>query len=392
MRILHLVRSCNPKDGGPIEVVKHLGLEFIEIGVSVEVASLDSPDSPWVKSFPLPVHPLGPAYTNYGYSRLLLPWLRQHAPRFDIVVANGIWQYHSLAAWRLHRATGIPYVVFPHCMLDPWFKRYYPMKHVKKWLYWPWAEYRVLRDASAVIFTSEEERVQARQSFWLYRCREQVINYGTAPPPPEEPGARTRLFERFPSLAGKRLILFLGRIHEKKGPDLLIRSFARAVRTGGAGTSAWHLVLAGPPVTERYKGRLEQLIGRLALTDRVTWTGMLTGADKWAALRGADALALPSHQENFGVVVAEALGCGVPVLISNKVNIWREVLGDGAGLVEPDDQAGTDRLLASWAVISEPDRARMRVSARQCFVRRFDVRNTAKQLAAFLEPLAVDPH
>jgi glycosyltransferase involved in cell wall biosynthesis len=163
------------------------------------------------------------------------------------------------------------------------------------------------------------------------------------------------------------------------------------VRTGGAGASAWHLALAGPPVTERYKGRLEQLIAHLALTDKVTWTGMLAGADKWAALRAADALALPSHQENFGVVVAEALGCGVPVLISNKVNIWREVLGDGAGLVEPDDQAGTDRLLASWAALGEPDRARMRMNARQCFVRRFDVRNTAKQLAAFLAPLAVDP-
>ena len=63
------------------------------------------------------------------------------------------------------------YFVFTHGMLDPWFKRTYPLKHLKKWLYWPWAEYRVLRDAQAVLFTCEEERILARQSFWLYKCK-----------------------------------------------------------------------------------------------------------------------------------------------------------------------------------------------------------------------------
>ena len=67
-------------------------------------------------------------------------------------------------------------------MLDPWFKKQYPLKHLKKWMYWPWAEYRVLRDAQAVLFTCEEERVLARESFWLYRCNEVVVSYGTAKP------------------------------------------------------------------------------------------------------------------------------------------------------------------------------------------------------------------
>src|SRR2546423_12660923 len=113
-------------------------------------------------------------------------------------------------------------------------------------MYWPWAEYRVLRDANAVLFTSDDERRLARESFWLYRCREEVINYGTATPPLERPGHRAAFMEQFPTLEGKRVLLFLGRIHEKKGCELLIRAFARARRTAPASSRPWHLVIAGP--------------------------------------------------------------------------------------------------------------------------------------------------
>ena len=84
----------------------------------------------------------------------MLPWLRIHGGDYDRVIANGMWQYPSFAVWRHFAGSVTPYYVFPHGMLDPWFKRTYPIKHLKKWLYWPWAEYRILRDAAAVIFTS----------------------------------------------------------------------------------------------------------------------------------------------------------------------------------------------------------------------------------------------
>ncbi|HMG05900.1 MAG TPA: hypothetical protein VK581_10585, partial [Chthoniobacterales bacterium] len=117
---------------------------------------------------------------------------------------------------------------FPHGMLDPWFKRTYPRKHMKKLLYWPWAEYRVLRDAAAVLFTSEEERRLARESFSLYHCKEIVVNYGTAAPEVDLESAREDFLEAFPKLRGQRFFLFLGRLHEKKGCDLLISIRRRA--------------------------------------------------------------------------------------------------------------------------------------------------------------------
>ena len=101
-----------------------------------------------------------------------------------------------------------PYFVFPHGMLDPWFKRTYPLKHLKKLLYWPWAEYRVLRDAAAVLFTSEEERRLARESFWPYRCNEVVVNYGTAAPEIDLASAREDFFGSFPQLRGQAVPAF----------------------------------------------------------------------------------------------------------------------------------------------------------------------------------------
>jgi glycosyltransferase involved in cell wall biosynthesis len=157
--------------------------------------------------------------------------MRQHHKQFDAVIVHGIWQYSSFGVWRALAGTDTPYFVFPHGMLDPWFKRTYPLKHLKKLLYWPWAEYRVLRDAAAVLFTSEEERRLARESFALYRCREVVVNFGTAAPENLE-RAREVFFGTHPQLRNRRFLLFLGRLHVKKGCDLLINIVAAREFTG----------------------------------------------------------------------------------------------------------------------------------------------------------------
>src|SRR5438309_3239789 len=102
-------------------------------------------------------------------------------------------------------------------MLDPWFKRTYPLKHFKKVVYWPWGEYRVLRDAAAVLFTSEEERRLAAKSFRPYRVKERVVNYGTAGPTVDLFDARNEFFGRFPELCDGRIVLFLGRLRDKEG-------------------------------------------------------------------------------------------------------------------------------------------------------------------------------
>lgn len=386
MRFLHCISTLDPAGGGPREALRLRLLALTALGHESEVACLDAKNAPWLAGqFPALVHALGPPrWGNYRYSSQWRPWVQANHSRFDAVIINGLWQYNGFGTRRA-LPQGFPYFVFPHGMLDPWFKRHYPFKHLKKWLYWPWADYRMLRDARAVCFTSEQERLLARESFWLYRCNQVVVNYGTAGPTGDVGQQQARLAERFPHLRGKRCLLFLGRVHEKKGPGLLFQAFAEVLaRLPPETTQGVHLVLAGPN-DHAYGRQMADLAVRLGLQDRVTWTGMIEGDLKWGAFHAAEAFILPSHQENFGIAVAEALACGVPVLISDQVNIWREIAEDRAGFVASDDIPGTASLITRWLETPPAEWLAMKKRAKQCYQSRFTIEQAALSLVRAAE-------
>jgi len=370
-------------------------------GHRVELISLDRQDANWVNACPVAVTALGTRTSSYGYSKNLVDWLRCHAPRFDAVVVNGLWQYGSFGVWRAMAGRGAkrqgatnvgvmtrggnvdstpPYFVFPHGMLDPWFKRQYPMKHFKKWLYWPWAEYRVLRDARAVLFSNQTERTLARKSFWLYRCREAIAGYGVSLPAGDDSVQREAFMDVVPSLGQSKFFLFLSRLHEKKGPDLAIRAFGALQRAEPERMRSYRLVVAGPAVSEEYLSKLKQIERENCVPGTVLWTGMLSVDQKWGAMRTADAFLLPSHQENYGLAVAEALACKLPVLISTAVNVWEDVVGDGAGIAEPATEVGVRRLIERWLQLSDQQKALMREEASRCFNSRFEASRKATEM------------
>src|SRR5204863_6857014 len=195
------------------------------------------------------------------------------------------------------------------------------------------------------------------------------------------PGAKEKFLAMYPQLQNTRVLLFLSRLHPKKGCDLVIDAFPRAHASHMA------LVLAGPDQIG-WQRKLRERIARFDLAPRIVFTGMLEGEMKQGALVAADAFILPSHQENFGMSVVEALAAGLPVLISNRVNIWREIDTDGAGYVESDDLAGTTRLIERWLQTSPAVRDSMRENARNCFARRFEIHRAADSLLEVLsEPL-----
>ena len=379
MRILNVITSVDPQGGGIIENVNQLG-RYLSRQHVFEVACLDAPDAAWVKNSVLPVHALGPAKSGYAYAPRALPWLRARHADYDAILVHGLWQYGGYATWRALRGTGTPYFVFPHGMLDPWFKTTYPLKHLKKSLYWPWAEFRVLRDARAVCFTCQEERILARQSFARYRVRERVVAFGTAAPPGDATAQRELFWQAHPQLRGKSLLLFLSRIHVKKGVDLLIEAFAQIAPRD----PDLHLVIAGPD-QQGLQAQLQARAKQLGVAPRITWTGMLAGDLKWGAFRAAQAFVLPSHQENFGIVVAEALACRVPVLISDKINIWREVAGAGAGFVAPDTLDGTLANLEKWSQTPATERAAMGERGAHCFAEQFEIEAAAHSLLGVIE-------
>ncbi len=378
MRILHIIGTLNPEAGGPTESVRVL-LSYGPIGYTGEVVTLDDPKAPYLQRIDFPVHALGPTRTKYGFNSKLLPWLKANRSRFDGVVVNGLWQYCGYAAWRA-LSGNTPYVVFTHGMLDPYFKYAFPLKHIKKWLYWVPAEYRILRDAYRVLFTSKAEKRLAEQSFWLHKWNPYVVPYGASGPPGDSESLKQAFFERYPEIRDKRFLLFLGRIHRKKGCDLLINAFGKVAQED----PQLHLVMAGPD-QQHWSAELKEMAQKLHIHNRVHWPGMLTGNSKWGAFFASEAFVLPSHQENFGIAVAEALGCGTPVLLADKVNIAEDIVEDRAGLVELDTQEGTTNLLRRWIATPQDERSAMSKRATDCFRSRYDMRENAKAIIKLFE-------
>lgn len=389
MRILHVIDTLSPAAGGPPEAIRQLVRAYEQemAGARIEVVCLDRPGEPFLSNIPCPVHALGQtALGRFAFSLRLWRWLHAHASRFDVVLMNGIWSFPDIAVRSAARHSGVPYGVFVHGALDPWFNRAYPLKHLKKMLYWP-VQYRVLHDAAAVFFTTTIERDLAKTSFRPNTWNGIVIPYGITDfgGSAEDSARQVELFYgAMPTLRGRKYLLFLGRIHEKKGCDLLLEAFGRQA----SHRADVDLVIAGPDQTG-LQPKLKAQADRLGLGGRVHWPGMLRGDLKWGAVQACEAFVLPSHQENFGISVVEALAVGRPVLISNQVNIWPEIEADGVGLVDEDTLAGTERLLRRWFETNPTEREAMAARARPCFLARYTMNRTATVINEIFGPQRV---
>jgi len=416
LRILRVINTLRREDGGPSESVLRSSAALREMGHKVEVVTADVLGTLPPADADFLFRPLG------GFGRDTLGrWLGENRARFDAVIVQGLWQAAYTVRCALH-GSGVPYLVFPHGMLDPTFARLYPLKHIKKQLYWWWREGRALREAAAVCFTSEEERKRARGTFRPYAVKERVVAYGTARPPiaPEQREVMRAVFlDKFPELRGRDFLLFLGRLHHKKGLHELIEGFAKFLEGDESeeaatmrqrahrqikGSAPSALVIAGPcsePKLLRALMRHAQRLGLAQLDLRkanagvrettvsaesapLIWLPMLGDDLKWGALLASEAFVLSSHQENFGIAVAEALACGRPVLISDKVNIWREIAEARAGFVAPDTVAGVVDLLTRWAALDADSRTAMSAASVECFEQNFEISRAAESLVQTL--------
>ena len=305
MKILRVIASVDPATGGPVAGLRAITPELARLGHETEFLTVDDPAADFLKNAVTRVHACGPVRGSYANSTQVRSWLRAHAADYDAVVVHGLWQDLGRAVREVCAEKNRPYFVFPHGMLDPSLRQTYPLRHFKKWVYWLLAERRVLRDARSVFFTCEEERRLARQSFPLYSVRECVVKYGVAAPPDGSRGLGASSSDGAANRT-KPYWLFLGRIHSKKGLELLLPAYAQLVRERASGCHAGlpRLVIAGP-AQPRYREHLKAIAKALGISDQIEWPGMLGDETKQAMLANAEVFVLPSHQENFGIAVAD---------------------------------------------------------------------------------------
>lgn len=293
MRLLHVICTTEPESGGPIEALQRISAVLMLDGHVIHTVSLESPAEAEKRSFDFPLTGVGPGIGKYRFTRSFAPWLKLKSVEYDAIIVHGLWSYSSAGVWRVLKRHRTPYFVFVHGMMDPWSKEAYPLKHLAKQIYWALIEGRVLHEARRALFTCSEEMVRARNVFRGHGYREQVARCGTADPSGDPVAEKAEFAATFPALKTRKFLLFIGRIHPKKGCDLLIRAFAKCIADVPPDLD---LVMAGPDQVG-WAHKLKGIAISSGIGHRIHWTGMLMGNLKWGAFRSAEAMILPSHQE-----------------------------------------------------------------------------------------------
>jgi glycosyltransferase involved in cell wall biosynthesis len=391
MKVLHVIPSMSTRTGGPPAAIAGAALALRDLGVQSTIvtsnmaAPASSGDARRLAASDLPVgadaldirvFPSIPP-RRVVFSPAMHRELRRIAGEFDVVHIHSLFLFPQLAAYRAATASGVPYVVSPRGALDPYLRD--GNSRIKSLADVVWQR-RFLERASLLHCTSAEEARQAADL--VPHARRAIVPNGVRVsdfaqlPPPEV------FRQRYLGGSTAPIVLFLGRVSRKKGIDVLIPAFASARAQIG---DAW-LIVAGPD-DERLTQGLRQLAQREGVSDRVVFTGMLDSDAKLQALAAAAVWALPSHGENFGNAVVEAMAAGRAIVVSPQVNIAPEIDAAGAGIVVERTVEAFGAAIAQ--LLGDDQRRRAVGEAARSFALRYDWANVAPQMLAMYERVAL---
>ena len=332
LNVLHVTPSMSPTWGGPTVAVSELTSELTRQGVNCEIVTtrgyrvgisqISSPGVP-IYSFDTGF----PAQFWTAYSPKLSRFLNERADSFDLIHIHQVWHYPGYAAFRSARKHKLPCILTIHGELSDWGLR---QKALKKRIYMVALMNRILRNVNVLHAVSLAEKEQVVKLG--YETPVAVAPNGIEPAPFEALPDPTEFIQRYPVLKGKRIILFLGRLHAKKGLDILARSFSIIAKR----FEDTVLLVVGPNKFGT-REKMESILSSEDLLGRTVFTGLLTGEDKLAAINCADLFVLPSHSEGFAITVLEAMAARLPVVITKGCE-FNEVSEHGAGLVVEADE------------------------------------------------------
>jgi glycosyltransferase involved in cell wall biosynthesis len=376
IKTLEVIPSLSPAFGGPVEVVLHLSRELRALGVDAQIATTND-DMPGKMDVPLNQQVIHQGIPTYFFSRSsirikeflfsadLTWWLWKNIKDYDFLIAHGLWSYGPDSLAIMARLQGKPYATRTMGQLTPWSLS---QGNLKKSIYSMLIERPNLNAAKFVHCTADME-AQDVLNFGV-AAPKAVIPLGVKPPIPLA-NAKQLLRSRFSIPEDVPIVLFMSRIHPKKRLDLLIKVLSKLRLQ-----QKFHLVIAGSGL-DGYVESLHHLVSECQIDNQTTFAGFVTGEDKNLILQGSDLFVLPTHSENFGIALAEAMIVGLPIITTPGVNISPEIAKAKAGIIVDDD---TRLQLAIAQLLQSPQlRNQMGENGRLLALDRYSWPSIAKQ-------------
>jgi glycosyltransferase involved in cell wall biosynthesis len=380
LKVLHVIPSISLRHGGPSYAIRSMAHASQRAGMEVVVATTDDDGNDARLDVPLGTPVVRDDVTHLFFRRDLIPykvsfglarWLNRNIHQFDIVHIHALFSFSSTAAAMVAWRKKVPYVVRPLGVLNRWgleHRRLLPKRVSLRLIELP-----ILRRAAAIHFTTERELREAADIGGDVTAGRSVVT--PIPVEVNESGNAENFLQSYPSVTGKKLVLFLSRIDKKKGIELLLNAFAGVKRNEPNSL----LVIAGNGDT-RYVETLRAQADKLGISADILWAGFLGRPEKANAYAAASVFVLPSHSENFGIAAAEALAAGVPCVLSDQVALTDYLQDKDSALVVPCQSAAIANALCQ--LLSEPEtREHLATQGRLVAAQLFSLQSVGEALA-----------
>ncbi|MFZ4796132.1 MAG: glycosyltransferase [Bacteroidia bacterium] len=383
LKLLRVIASMDLKSGGPPNGIIYITPYLNELNIETTIVCLDNPDELFLKNCNCKIIALAQNKTSWQYNSKLYNWLINNLANYDVVLVHGIWIYHSYAVSKaikslkkLNSNFKTKYFIYPHGMLDSYFqtdeKRV--LKSIRNYFYWHLVESNNINAANGIIYTSQGEMEIAAKTFSNFKPK-QTLNLGYGIDIPNDIFKQNNIIDYY---------LFLGRYNHKKGIDTIINAYQKLWLANEKILPK--LIIAGPGLNSEYGKYIQDLVkSNENIKNQIELKDMVSGREKWQLIANAKATILWSHQENFGITVAESLGMGVPVLLSKQVNIWNEVVMNNAGFAEDDTVEKLVETMIKFNNLSEEAFNEMCLNAKNTYLNLYQPNKYANRLKALFE-------
>ncbi len=383
VKLLRVIASMDPKTGGPPNGINYITPFLNELNVETTIVCLDKTNELFIKNSTIKTVALSQNKTAWQYNSQLYNWLINNLINYDVVIVHGLWIYNNYAVAKAvnvlkKQIVGFKtkFYIFPHGMLDSYFQNNKKrlLKSIRNYFYWHLIENKNIKSANGIIYTSQGEMEIALKTFTNFKPKQNInLGYGVAVP--KNVSNQNGIDDYF---------LFLGRYDQKKGIDTLINAYKKILQTNL--TLIPKLIIAGPGKNDEYGKCIQKLVNESEeLKNHIELKDMVLGDEKWNLIANAKAMILWSHQENFGISVAESLGMGVPVLLSKQVNIWNDIVLNNAGMANDDSEENLVKTIIKFCNLTELAYQEMCLNAKNTYTSLYHPIQYAKRLKFLFE-------